>query len=461
MLDSADAIHYLEAARSIARGDFFGVDPKIPVLYPLFTAGAGLALGSPEVSGQIVSFFFSALLVAPVYFLSRELHGARVARIAGALVAVWPWLLDYSNRVATEPTAVFFWILGALCLVRGFRRDGGPRWMVGAGVAFGALHLARAEGTFVLLGALGAGAIAGPGDWKRTARRLGVYALTAGVVLAAHAAYLHGLTGRWTVNYRVGFIGEQPEGSTVMAELARTLLAMSADVPAVMLGPLLWAFFGIGVFARREPGGPGVRGEWIVLYLAVVQWLVVIPVLSPAPRYLMSGFVALSLWSARGVESAGAVLAGRAARARHLPLAAVMVWMAMHLAAAIGAEHFGRGVPRQPWEYKIAGEWMREHLRPGPVVARKPQVGFYAEMPTRGLQAEAGLGEIVAEAVESGARYLVVDERYGVELVPALRPLLNPANAPDTLRLVSADASPYPHARVVIYEFAGEADGPK
>jgi hypothetical protein len=48
-----------------------------------------------------------------------------------------------------------------------------------------------------------------------------------------------------------------------------------------------------------------------------------------------------------------------------------------------------------------------------------------------------------------------------VEIVPALRPLLNPANAPDTLRLVSADVSPYAHARVVIYEFARGAVGRK
>jgi len=52
-----------------------------------------------------------------------------------------------------------------------------------------------------------------------------------------------------------------------------------------------------------------------------------------------------------------------------------------------------------------------------------------------------------------GARYLVVDERHSVAIVPALRALLDPAKAPSSLRLVRADLSPYPDARVVIYEF--------
>ncbi len=340
MLDSADAVRYLETARAFSRGDFLGVDPKIPALYPALTAAFSLAFQNLEAAGQAVSFLFSVLLVVPVYFLSRRLHGARVAPIAGCLVATWPWLIDYSNRVATEPTAVFFWMMGALCMVQGLDAKGHAAWMAGAALSFGALHLARAEGTFVLIGALGAGAIAGwRSDSMRTARKLGVYVAATGVLLAAHAVYLHQLIGHWTVNYRVGFIGDRPEGSTVVAELGRTLIAMSADVPAVMLGPLLWAFFGVGLVARRTQSPRPVRAELIVLYFAALQWLVVIPVLSPAPRYLMATFVALSLWSASGIASVSGTIGDRASVAwmRTAPLAVVLAWMAMHLGAAVAA----------------------------------------------------------------------------------------------------------------------------
>ncbi len=457
MLDSADAIHYLETARTFSQGDFLAVDPKIPALYPALTAIVGLVCSNIETAGQVVSFIFSVLLVLPVYFLSRHLHDGRVAPIAGLLVAMWPWLIDYGNRVATEPTAVFFWMLGALCMVRGLDPKGSTAWMIGAALSFGALHLARAEGTFVLLAAAGAGAIAGwHGEWRPVLRKLAVYVAVASVLLVLHAFYMHALVGQWTVNYRVGFIGEQPEGSTVFAEFGKTLVAMSADVPAVMLGPLLWALFGVGMAWPRTRSTGSVRAEGMLLYFAAVQWLIVLPVLSPAPRYLMAAFVALSLWSARGIMSCSDAIGNLTPRVwlRLAPLGIVLVWMALHLGAAVATERWDRGgLPAQPWEYKITGEWMRDNLESGPIVTRKPQVGYYAEMPTIGVETDATLDEIIAHAGAVGARYLIVDERYTTALVPALAPLLDATAVPESLRVLRADLSPYPDGRIVVYEF--------
>lgn len=456
MLDSADAVRYLETAHTLADRDFLAVDPKIPLLYPAFVAHAHLIIGNIEHAGQAVSFLFSVLLVVPLYFLARAMHGATVARVAGVLAVLWPWLIDYSNRVATEPLAVFLWITGALFLWSGLQPGGPMRWMVVAALAFGGLHLARPEGTFILIGAAGMFVFLPREEWRGATGKLAVYALVTGAILVLHAAYIYRLTDVWTVNYRVGFIGEQPEGSTVWVDLGKTVIAMTADVPAVMLGPLMWMFFGVGLVARGdEPRGW--RMEAAILALAALQWLVVIPVLSPAPRYLMAAFVALLPWVARGIDESGQALGETTARrwTRGVPLAIVAAWMALHLSAAVAAER-GSGVPTQPWEYKIAGEWMREHLEPGVIVTRKPQVGFYADMPTAGVAADATLEEIVKSAREAGQRYLVVDARYTAVLVPALAPLLNPSQAPQGLRLVNAELSPNPEARIVVYEFVRE-----
>ncbi len=97
---------------------------------------------------------------------------------------------------------------------------------------------------------------------------------------------------------------------------------------------------------------------------------------------------------------------------------------------------------------------MRDHLEPGPIVTRKPQVGFYADMPAIGVEADASLEEIVARAAATHARYLVVDERYTAALIPALRPLLDPKEAPASLRAVHADLTTFPGGRIVIYEFS-------
>lgn len=454
VLDSADAVHYLRAAGEMAHGDFLTVDPKIPVLYPAFVAIASYLTHDLEGAGRLVSFLFSSLLVVPVYFLSRDLHGRGPARVAGVTVAVWPWLIDYGSRVATEATAVFFWVAAVALFLRGMRVDRSAGWMLASAFAFTALHLARPEGTFVLLGALGAGVVLAWSNPRYRLSRLGVYAGVCAVLFVIHAAYLHALVGRWTVNYRVGFIGDQPEGSTIWSDLAKTVVALSSDVPAVMLGPVLWVFAGVG-FVLPGDRPRNIRAEAAVLYFVCLQWLVTLPVLSPAPRYLMAVFVALTLWSARGVEQTSLLIAARARRAwlRAVPLALVVGFMGFHLAVAIGAERIGRDVPEQPREYKVAGEWMRDHLEPGLVMTRKPQVAFYAGMDSAGPPLDATLDQIIDLARRGGFAYLVVDERYTAQLIPALRPLLDPSKAPPQLRLLRADLSPYPEARIVIYSF--------
>jgi hypothetical protein len=323
-----------------------------------------------------------------------------------------------------------------------------------AGAWFGLLHLARPEGTFVYLAAPAALLIFGVRRVHRPLPKLAAYAIPGLIALVAGMAITHASSGAWSVNYRVAFIGDQPEGSTLLRDFARTLVGMSADVPAVMLGPLLWAFFGIGV---SLPGSHkrDVPRELSVLYFALAQWLIVLPVLSPSPRYLMSAFVVCAIWSARGIEQSTIMLSRVAPRVSHAPLVVVVAWMLFHGAAQVASERLAIGSTRpvQPWEYKLAGEWMRQHVEPGVIMTRKPQIGFYAGMRTIGPAADNSLDDILATAASGSFRYLAVDERYTAQLVPALKPLLDPAAAPSGLRLVSDDASPYAGARVVIYEF--------
>lgn len=457
MLDSADAVRYLETAQFLSHGEFLSVDPKIPLLYPALTGVVEFLLRdivNIEAAGQMVSFLFSVLLVIPVYFLAYELHGLSAARISGALVAMWPWLIDYSNRVATEPVAVFLWMTGALCFARGIQPGGSLRWMVGAGLAFGGLHLARPEGTFLLIGAVGMSAFLPRTEWgSAVVRKIGTYAAVTGAILAAHMVYMHRLTDQWTLNYRAGFIGEQPEGSTVLVDFGKTMAAMTADVPAIMYGPLLWAFFGVGLVVRSSIAPRRWRAEAAIFWMAALQWLVVIPVLSPAPRYLMAMFVALLPWVARGMDVAGRALVEATSWAwtRGLPVTLVAIWMAFHLTVAVAAERWGTSP--QPWELKYMGEQMRD-LESGVIVTRKPQVGFYAGMPTVGVAADATLEEIIEDAQTAGYRYLVVDDIYTAALVPALTPLLNSNVAPGDLEFVWEGRYQGNAARrVIVYRF--------
>lgn len=460
VIDSADAIHYIEAARHLAQGDLWGIDPKIPLLYPLFGAVLSLFARDLELACRLVSLIASGLLVIPVYVLARDLHGRASARVAALIVVIWPWLADYGSRVSTEALACTLWFLAIWLLVRALRRGGA--WPAIAALAFFALHLARPEGVVIFLAAFPAAAILCVRDERAKASRLIPFALVGCALLVLYVLFMYRLTGAPTLSYRAGFLVEDLEVSSQQRAVTGTVLLFvktSADtlfnVLPIMLGPVLLVFLGVGLFHSSERGRD-VRLELCMLLFAGVQWATSLTVLSPAPRYLMATLVALSLWSARGMvivtRQAANLRWGRVLRP--LPVTALVMTMAFGTAVTLASEHLGRR-PRQPREYKVAGHWMKANLEPGLILTRKPQVGYYANMPTTGPALDDTVETAVARAREVGARYVVVDERYTAQIIPPLEALLDPAQAPPDLRPLHELVPDYPEARVLIYEVAG------
>lgn len=437
-----DAIHYVETARHLAAGEFFGYNPKIPLLYPLLGALTSLIIPDMEWALRAVSMLMGTLLVVPVYLLARDLHGRGPAQLAAAIVAIWPWLADFSAGVATEATAVTLWFSGVWLFARGIR--GSMPALVGALGCLFALHLTRPEGTFILLTAFPAALVMCWTAERRRLLRLVPFGAGALVLLAVHTLYVRGLTGAATANYRVGFILEEFD----FVRFGQTVLATSHEVLPIMLGPVMLLFLGAGFFVQRE--SRDVRLELYVLLFCAVQWGVTQFVLSAEPRYLMAPIVALSTWACAGlvfVSRRAHTFNGAARLLRFVPAAALVAAMLFNAALTLGSEHLGR-TPRQPREYKEAGLWMKRHLEAGLVFTRKPQIAFYAEMPSTGPALDDSLEAAIARASEAGARYFIVDERYAPA---ALHPLLEPAQTPEALHHVKTFDT-WPGARVVIYE---------
>lgn len=444
VLDTADAIHYVETAEHLAQGDLFSHNPKIPILYPLLGAMAHFVIPDLEWACRMVSFLASVLTIIPVFLLARDLHGIATARITGVIVATWPWLADYACRVSTEATAVLLWFTALWLLSRGIR-DG--KWpLYATPCAFFALVLTRPEGLFILLCTAPAALILAWRDERPVLRRYVIVVGIAAMLILLNTWYNRVLTGDTTANYRVGFILEEFD----VVRFAQTAVKTISDVIPVMLGPVLFLFLGVGLFQPREHHRDG-RLEAVVLLFAAAQWFVSLFVLSPAPRYLMTTLIALSIWAGCGLTLVTAHL-----RARGLPqflvfspVAALLLFFAGHAVITVSAEHLGRR-PREPREYKDAGRWMAQNLEPGLIFTRKPQVGFYADMRSTGPALNDSLEEALSRARSANARYLVVDERYTAAMVPALRPLLDTDDVPEGLRLLQVfDA--YPQSRVVVY----------
>jgi len=457
VIDTADAGHYLEMAQRFHEGSFLEFNVKIPVLYPALTAGASFVAGDFEWAAQLVSLLASTLLVLPVYRLSRWLHGLWPARIAGLSVALWPWLSDYGSRVGPDALGCLLWFVAAYTLAAGLR--GSWPAVIAAPFAFIALHLTRPEGTFLLAAGAVASVVLCWREPRRLWRLVPVFAIAA-ALLAAHAAWIGRVTGEATVNTRMARVIHD----FVFTEMAATGMKTLSEVLPVMLGPVFILFLGVGFFHRTPPQtedapAPGAFAprdlylEFYLLLFAGAQWFVTLFVLSPAPRYQMAVIITLSLWAARGMalvtlEAAAVPRWGRLLRLA--PVGALVVLMLLGGAMTVAAEHMGRQ-PREPREYKAAGLWMKEHLEKGLIFTRKPQVGIYAGMPTTGPDLYDSLEEALDRAAKVQARYLVVDERYTAQMVPGLKPLLDPQNAPpERLELLQV-VDVYPNTRVVIY----------
>jgi hypothetical protein len=300
---------------------------------------------------------------------------------------------------------------------------------------------------FILLCAAPAAAILlWPMD-RMQARRLVPFTVLCAALILANTIYNRFLVGEATANYRIGFIVAEFD----WMRFVHTAVETVSDVIPVMLGPVLFLFLGVGLFHPRATSRDG-RLETAVLLFALAQWGLSLFVLSPAPRYLMAPLIILSMWSACGIVLASARLAQATRCAqilRRLPLVALVAFFLMHATVTLGSEHLGRR-PREPREYKEAGRWMAEHLSPGLIFTRKPQVGYYAKMPSTGPVSEENLAQSLERARMAGAHYVVVDERYTAAMVPALAPLLDPSKAPTGL-VHKQSFETWPACRVVIY----------
>jgi hypothetical protein len=150
-------------------------------------------------------------------------------------------------------------------------------------------------------------------------------------------------------------------------------------------------------------------------------------------------------------EEAATLTWGRGLRL--LPVTVTVLMMLMGSVTMVGAQYLNHR-PSQPLEYKVAGLWMKENLEPGLIFTRKPQIGYYADMPSTGPDLNDTLEQAIARAKSAGAKYVVVDERYTAQMAPGLAPLLDASLAPPDLRWVKTFSS-YPQSRVVVYELAG------
>lgn len=179
-------------------------------LFPVLAGALELVLHDAVWAGRVVAAVSAGLLVVPCWFIFRRLAGRRTALIGAGFVAVMPSL---------APFTVPFWIgwdlwvgaefllhlglyAGIALALRAAARSSALDWGL-AGAAFALAYLARPEAVIPAgIAFLAATAMA---VRRRRARALAfplALAAAFAIVAAPYWAYLHGVTGHWTLTAR-------------------------------------------------------------------------------------------------------------------------------------------------------------------------------------------------------------------------------------------------------------------
>jgi hypothetical protein len=402
-----DGLRYIGQARHITAGSWReGLVGSVDhPAYPLAIAAAhGLVGGeSPEAwqaAGQLASVLAGVLLVLPLYLISAELFGARVAWLGCALVYAVPLVPHVLADVLSEGTFLLFWTWGLWTTLR-FLEEGHFRWLPPT-IAFGALaYLSRPEG-LLLPAALVAALALMPllrstrMNWPRWWAAVGFLVLGAGALVGPYIVSKGGVGTKPAIQR---LLGTAPTSAPDAVErkrpldpdqsMARTyMLAAKATGEAVREAvtiPLL-CLAAVGIAAGRPRSRSRV---WLFLGIVIVAALLALIRLHATGGYC-SGRHAMVLAlllipaAARGLDT---ILGAVAIPGRWLGLgegrftAGPAVW-ALVLMALVGhsAHEILAPINGEYVGYRGAAAYLREHV---PAAARVVDVTgwslFYGE----------------------------------------------------------------------------------
>ena len=501
---------FLTLGRSLADGLGYTGDGRVvqvdfPPGFSLFAAAVYALGGWPELPSQLNVVVVGGLVVAPVYWLARQMLDATAAFRAGLFTALLPALVLAQGNFESvaEPLYTLMLFTGWALVWRGVgvlraemvagkgghpirfasragrepplqvrvRRRGPQKWIVLglAGLAIGAAHLVRWEGVVMALLAAGfvvvvlrRGAI-GP-----------VVVMMAGVAVFAlpYAVFLYGYTGsvispKAAITRQhaaaIAAAGDDPFAYEKAYGTYEAFLAnprQPQTVPPTDLGTFVGRYLGNVLLELRlwltsvsvmalvwvVPallGAWRLRG-WPALFLGLhLAPLAAIPASVVDPRYFLPALPALMIFAAAGWSEVLTWRRGRGLWERATPAVLALMIALFVLGDLAGPFLFPRNL-----EYRTAGLAVRGLLPEGAhVLARKRQVPFYAGAFWEWLPYD-DLDGVLDYARSHEAEYLVVDEATTPSLRPQLAYLLDPAAAPEVLTPVYvSEGGP----RVVVY----------
>jgi len=505
-----DGVNYALLARSILGGDLSGLsNPYWSNLWPGVIAATAWFTGLDVVmAGRTASLLAGSFLAPATAALACRTLGLRTGLIAGLLVAVHPWLIQFSTLVFTES---FFALLLVMVLLSAVRRQAGPV-VAATGVWAGLALVTRPEAiaaiAAIILGFLRRGRTVG---YRAV---LPVASLFAAIVLAfllARALLVHQYFGAWdfggtkgTANLFVGLARTDidkeriateitPEGDNALVKVTEktTLLGFASENPGLLarhIGANITEFVAssLRVFPLVPPLGglpPLWEGGWPPVLAAGAIGLCTIAVVglglslaAPHPPWLLvmtpflyaAGLTLLNIHDRLVVPLVPVFLIllahGLAGATRHLPSLGARVRFGLASTAGLLSILSVLWLQRAPaLEYsgdpvvqRTVGEWLAARYPQETIfMTSAPSVGFYfhdtAHTDHEVLIPWAGYSRVIAVARKQAVRLIVAPEWHlRAAHHPAAEELLGPESSHPELQLVAELAED--GNRVFIYE---------
>jgi 4-amino-4-deoxy-L-arabinose transferase-like glycosyltransferase len=219
---SGDGPVYIEIAKNFSQGNLgAGLRFDYPPLYPLFISVAHSVTHDWLLAGRLVSFILGNLTILPIYFMTKELFGRKIAHLTTVLFAFHPYLCMYPARVLPEATYIFLFVCAVWFGWKAISQDRHSLYLL-AGAVAGLNYLVKPEGLGVAVGTSVYALLESFFCLRTTLKRrlISICVLVLGTLIfvSPYVLYVRSETGKWQLSKKksiLAAVAGRPIGNSV------------------------------------------------------------------------------------------------------------------------------------------------------------------------------------------------------------------------------------------------------
>jgi len=226
-----DSAGYGFMARDFLKGNVTqGLSWALHPLYPILIAFISPDSTHVEIAGRLISLFWGAFTLIPVYYLVKGTIGQKEAIFTALFYTFHPYLVTYSGMLLSEATYWGLLVLSVYFFWTGLK--GEKVWRIALSGSFlGLAYLTRPEGIGYILVYLGWIVVDGvlKKEWFKKLVLMGVLIPSAFVFVVPYVIYIHQETGQWLISKKA--VGVQAQFSKKCVDEADSSKGIEQEKP--------------------------------------------------------------------------------------------------------------------------------------------------------------------------------------------------------------------------------------